>query len=163
MRRSRKRSGCGFRNAANGHPRDRNVASGPSRLNETTLTVALALDREEPNNVIVHRMGARSDVTNHGHPGRASLRNRGPGRLPAFWTLPTAFLTGVTAAAGIATVNSLGNVSGFVGPYWVGAMTDLFGSAQWGLVTIGVVMVLGAVVVSVLGDAPREPAPSPLG
>ncbi len=83
--------------------------------------------------------------------------------FPAFWTLPTAFLTGVTAAAGIATVNSLGNVSGFVGPYWVGAMTDLFGSAQWGLVTIGVVMVLGAVVVSVLGDAPREPAPSPLG
>ncbi|CAN5421092.1 hypothetical protein BH24ACT9_BH24ACT9_16780 [soil metagenome] len=83
--------------------------------------------------------------------------------FPAFWTLPTAFLTGVTAAAGIATVNSLGNVSGFVGPYWVGAMTDLFGSAQWGLVTIGLVMVLGAVVVSVLGDAPREPAPSPLG
>ena len=80
--------------------------------------------------------------------------------FPAFWTLPTVFLTGVTAAAGIATVNSLGNVSGFVGPYWVGAMTDLFGSAQWGLVTIGLVMVLGSVVVSVLGDAPGRPASS---
>lgn len=80
--------------------------------------------------------------------------------FPAFWSLPTAFLTGVTAAAGIATVNSLGNISGFVGPYWVGAMTDLFGSAQWGLVTIGAVMVLGAVVVSVLGDAPADRATS---
>ncbi|MGI8720718.1 MAG: MFS transporter [Geodermatophilaceae bacterium] len=80
--------------------------------------------------------------------------------FPAFWTLPTAFLTGVTAAAGIATVNSLGNVSGFVGPYWVGAMTDLFGSAQWGLVTIGVVMVLGSIVVSILGDTPGQPARS---
>lgn len=79
--------------------------------------------------------------------------------FPAFWSLPTAFLTGVTAAAGIATVNSLGNVSGFVGPYWVGAMTDLFGSAQWGLVTIGVVMVLGSVLVSVLGDAPDKITP----
>ena len=78
--------------------------------------------------------------------------------FPAFWTLPTAFLTGVTAAAGIATVNSLGNISGFVGPYWVGLMTDLFGSAQWGLVTIGAVMVIGSVVVIVLGDAPGKPA-----
>lgn len=78
--------------------------------------------------------------------------------FPAFWMLPTAFLTGVTAAAGIATVNSLGNISGFVGPYWVGLMTDVFGSAQWGLVTIGAVMVLGSVIVIVLGDAPGKPA-----
>lgn len=75
--------------------------------------------------------------------------------FPAFWSLPTAFLTGVTAAAGIATINSLGNVSGFVGPYWVGLMTDLFGEAQWGLVTIGAVMVIGAFVVIRVGDSAR--------
>jgi len=78
--------------------------------------------------------------------------------FPAFWTLPTAFLTGVTAAAGIATVNSLGNISGFVGPYWVGLMTDVFGSAQWGLMTIGAVMVMGSAVVIALGDALGQPA-----
>jgi MFS-type transporter involved in bile tolerance (Atg22 family) len=68
--------------------------------------------------------------------------------FPAFWTLPTAFLSGAAVAAGIGVVNSIGNVSGFLGPYWVGWMTDLFGSSQWGLVTIGVVMVAGAVLVS---------------
>jgi len=73
--------------------------------------------------------------------------------FPCFWTLPTAFLSGAAVAAGIGVVNSIGNVSGFLGPYWVGWMTDLFGSSQWGLVTIGLVMVAGAVLVSRLRTA----------
>ena len=36
--------------------------------------------------------------------------------LPTFWTLPTAFLTGTAAAGGIALVNSIGNLGGFIGP-----------------------------------------------
>ena len=36
--------------------------------------------------------------------------------LPLFWTLPTAILTGTAAAGGIALINSIGNLSGFVGP-----------------------------------------------
>jgi nitrate/nitrite transporter NarK len=68
--------------------------------------------------------------------------------FPCFWTLPSAFLSGAAVAAGIGVINSIGNLSGFLGPYWVGWMTDLFGSSQWGLVTIGVVMVAGAVLVS---------------
>jgi D-galactonate transporter len=75
--------------------------------------------------------------------------------FPGFWGLPSAFLTGAAAAAGIATVNTIGNLSGFVGPYWVGWLTDLFGSSQWGLVSIGVVMVVGALGAFALGNKPR--------
>jgi hypothetical protein len=38
--------------------------------------------------------------------------------LPLFWSLPTAFLSGTAAAAGIALINSLGNLAGFVSPSW---------------------------------------------
>lgn len=40
--------------------------------------------------------------------------------LPTFWTLPTAMLTGAAAAAGIALINSIGNIGGFVGPFVIG-------------------------------------------
>src|SRR5262249_46525270 len=44
--------------------------------------------------------------------------------LPAFWTLPTAMLTGTAAAGGIALINAIGNLGGFVGPYLVGWIKD---------------------------------------
>ena len=40
--------------------------------------------------------------------------------LPVFWTLPTAFLSGASAAAGIAVINSVGNLAGFFGPFVMG-------------------------------------------
>jgi len=67
--------------------------------------------------------------------------------FPGFWRLPTAFLTGAAAAAGIAAVNAIGNLAGFAGPYWVGFLTDQLGEAKWGLVSIGLVMLLGAIAV----------------
>ncbi len=70
--------------------------------------------------------------------------------FPGFWRLPTAFLTGAAAAAGIAVVNSIGNLAGFAGPYWVGFLTESLGAAKWGLVSIGLVMVAGSVVVLAL-------------
>lgn len=78
--------------------------------------------------------------------------------FPGFWRLPTAFLTGAAAAAGIALVNAIGNLSGFVGPYWVGWSTDLFGGSKWGLVGIGVVMILGAVLTIVIGNGIKTEA-----
>jgi len=74
--------------------------------------------------------------------------------FPGFWTLPSVFLSGVAAAVGIAVINAIGNLSGFAGPYWVGWLTGLFGEAKWGLVSIGVVMIIGALVVLRLGNAP---------
>jgi ACS family tartrate transporter-like MFS transporter len=50
------------------------------------------------------------------------------GALATFWSLPTALLSGTAAAAGIALINSVGNLGGFVGPYAVGALSDATGS-----------------------------------
>lgn len=44
--------------------------------------------------------------------------------LPNFWTLPTQFLTGAAAAAGIALINTIGNLAGFSAPYITGALAD---------------------------------------
>jgi D-galactonate transporter len=63
---------------------------------------------------------------------------------PIFWSLPTAFLTGVAAAAGIAAVNSVGNLAGFVSPYLVGWLKDLTHADATGLVMLAAVLVVGA-------------------
>jgi hypothetical protein len=44
--------------------------------------------------------------------------------LPVFWTLPTAFLSGAGAAAGIAAINSIGNLGGYFGPQIFGQLRD---------------------------------------
>ena len=76
--------------------------------------------------------------------------------LPAFWPLPSTFLTGTAAAGGIALINSLGNVSGFVAPYVTGGLKDLTGSQRTGLWVVGVVMVVGALVALALGGRHRS-------
>lgn len=68
------------------------------------------------------------------------------GGLPTFWTLPTNFLAGAAAAAGIATVNSLGNLAGFFGPYVMGKVKDSTGSYTVGLLTIASVSVFAMLV-----------------
>ena len=47
--------------------------------------------------------------------------------LPNFWTVPTQFLTGAAAAAGIALINTIGNMAGFAAPYITGWLKDLTG------------------------------------
>jgi nitrate/nitrite transporter NarK len=49
------------------------------------------------------------------------------------WSLPTAYLSGTAAAAGIAMINSVGNLSGFVSPTLVGWIKDVTGSLTGGL------------------------------
>lgn len=66
--------------------------------------------------------------------------------LPLFWTLPTAFLRGASAAAGIAVVNSVGNLAGFLSPYMIGAIVDATGSATNGLYAMAAFMTLGALL-----------------
>ena len=63
---------------------------------------------------------------------------------PLFWGLPTAFLGGAAAAAGIATINSIGNLGGFVSPYVVGWLRDATSSSAMGMYVIVVVLLLGA-------------------
>jgi D-galactonate transporter len=67
--------------------------------------------------------------------------------LPLFWTLPTAFLGGTAAAAGIAVINSVGNLAGFVSPFMVGAIKDATGSTTIGLYALAASLFLGAALV----------------
>jgi nitrate/nitrite transporter NarK len=66
------------------------------------------------------------------------------GMHPVFWTMPAAFLSGTAAAAGIALINSIGNLGGFVGPYLVGLMKDATGSTDGGLLTLACILMFGA-------------------
>jgi MFS family permease len=65
----------------------------------------------------------------------------------SFWTLPASFLGGAAAAAGIALVNSLGNIAGFASTYIVGWMADLTHSNAFSLYLFGGIVLLGAVLV----------------
>jgi MFS family permease len=64
-----------------------------------------------------------------------------------FWNLPGAFLGGAAAAAGIAFVNSVGNISGFVAPYMVGWIKDRTGSPSPALLVIAASMTLAGLLV----------------
>ena len=83
--------------------------------------------------------------------------------LPVFWTLPTVFLSGAAAAAGIAMINSIGNLAGFAGPYAMGWIKDATGSYTGGLLSLSMVCVISAIVVVLLGhDASLERIPPEL-
>jgi MFS transporter, ACS family, tartrate transporter len=61
-----------------------------------------------------------------------------------FWAIATRFLKGRAAAAGIALMNMIGILGGFVGPYWMGIAKDLTGNHRRGLLTMAVPMLIGA-------------------
>jgi ACS family tartrate transporter-like MFS transporter len=64
-----------------------------------------------------------------------------------FLSLPNEFLAGFSAAAGIALINSIGNLGGFVGPYAMGAISKTTGSFRGGLVFAGISLFLSAMLV----------------
>jgi len=66
---------------------------------------------------------------------------------PLFWSLPTALLGGTAAAAGIAAINSIGNLAGFVSPYVVGWLKDATQSTAAGMYAVSAALVAGALVV----------------
>jgi MFS family permease len=67
--------------------------------------------------------------------------------LPMFWPLPTAFLGSAAAAGGLALINSLGQVAGFVSPFLVGWIKDATGGTDVALYILSAVMLLGAILV----------------
>lgn len=67
-----------------------------------------------------------------------------------FWSLPNEFLAGFSAAAGIALINSVGNLGGFVGPYAMGAITKRTGSFRNGLVFAGLSLLTSAILIVAL-------------
>jgi MFS family permease len=73
---------------------------------------------------------------------------------PAFWQIPMMLLAGTGAAAGIALINSIGNLSGWLGPSLVGWLRDLTGKTSAGLYFLGGLEVLAALLI--LFFAPRD-------
>ena len=74
---------------------------------------------------------------------------------PPLWSMPTMFLSGSAAAAGIATINSIGNLGGFVGPAMIGWIKDMTGSFQGGLYFVAALLVVSAVLTLALGLSQR--------
>lgn len=69
------------------------------------------------------------------------------------WTLPSAFLTGTAAAGGIALVNSIGNLGGFAGPYFMGWVKAATGAYSLALVIIGAGLAISGVIALALRGA----------
>ena len=77
---------------------------------------------------------------------------------PPLWSMPTMFLSGSAAAAGIATINSIGNLGGFVGPTMIGWIKDLTGSFLGGLHFVAGLLVVSAVLTFLLWRSQRVAA-----
>ncbi|CAD6508416.1 Putative metabolite transport protein NicT [Paraburkholderia hiiakae] len=66
--------------------------------------------------------------------------------LPLFWSLPTAWLAGTGAAAGIALINSIGNLAGFLSPYAVGWLKEATKANDSGMYMLAAFMILGGLL-----------------
>ncbi|WP_152988082.1 MFS transporter, partial [Paracoccus sp. MKU1] len=77
---------------------------------------------------------------------------------PPLWSMPTLFLSGSAAATGIATINSLGNLGGFVGPYAIGLIKNQTGSFEYGLYFVGGLLILSAVMTLIIARSTRKQA-----
>jgi ACS family tartrate transporter-like MFS transporter len=75
--------------------------------------------------------------------------------MPVFWTLPTALLTGAAAAGGIALINAIGNIGGFVGPYLVGWMQGHGYSSAVAVSSLASFEILAGVIVLMLSQDKR--------
>jgi MFS family permease len=66
--------------------------------------------------------------------------------MPVFWTYPSALLSGTAAAAGIAMINSVGNLAGFVSPSIIGWLKDVTHSTNAGMYLVSAALVAGALM-----------------
>jgi MFS transporter, ACS family, tartrate transporter len=83
--------------------------------------------------------------------------------LPTFWSLPTSFLSGPSAAGGIALINSIGNLGGFFGPNVIGKLQETTGSFSPGMLVIAATLAIAAILALLVpvdhGPEPVQPEP----
>ena len=91
--------------------------------------------------------------------------------LPNFWTIPSRFLHGAAAAAGIALINTMGNVAGFAAGYVTGYLKDFTGAYYVPMFVVGGLMLLSAILmvaisakthVADFGPVTHDPEMAPL-
>jgi ACS family tartrate transporter-like MFS transporter len=73
-----------------------------------------------------------------------------------FWAMPSKLLSASAAAAGIALINSVGNLGSGFGPYWIGHLRSANGSFKAGLLSVAGILALAAVVVLIASRQPRS-------
>lgn len=73
-----------------------------------------------------------------------------------YWAIPSGFLTGRAAAAGLALIVSIGNLGGFVGPYMIGYLRESTKSFSTPLYALSAILLVGATVMFLLGDPARD-------
>jgi ACS family tartrate transporter-like MFS transporter len=78
------------------------------------------------------------------------------GYFPAFWSLPSGFLTGTVAAASIGLINSIGNLGGFAGPYIVGYLNRIAHSFSAGVIYLSLSAVVAASLVLLVVRAGQQ-------
>jgi MFS transporter, ACS family, tartrate transporter len=81
------------------------------------------------------------------------------GTLGPFWAMSSEFLSGTAAAAGIALINSVGNLGGFLGPYLVGIVRGRTESFTWALLSLAVFPFIGALITLALGRSQKHRTP----
>ena len=74
--------------------------------------------------------------------------------LSIYWSVPTQLLAGTAAAGGIALVNSLGNLSGFVAPSMLGYIKDATKSLSGGLYALAALVVIGVILIVIITPRP---------
>jgi ACS family tartrate transporter-like MFS transporter len=72
------------------------------------------------------------------------------------WAMPSGFLSGAGAAAGIAMINSVGNLGGFVGPFVIGWLKNVTGSYSAGLYVVAATLAVSAVVTLMLSRRAQQ-------
>ncbi|MEV8390923.1 MULTISPECIES: MFS transporter [unclassified Streptomyces] len=86
--------------------------------------------------------------------------------LPVFWSIPSRFLTGAAAAAGIALINTAGNIAGFAAGYVTGWLKDFSGGYTLSMFVVGGFMLLSAALMVALSRrrpaGPSHPTDQPL-
>ena len=83
--------------------------------------------------------------------------------MPAFWALPSLFLTEAAAAGSIGLINSVGNLGGWVGPWALGWLEAQTGSFKPGLLVLVASTAISAVIILALGLGRRPDKPDPAG
>ena len=68
-----------------------------------------------------------------------------------FWTIPSSFLSGISAAGGLAAISAVGIIGGFAAPWFVGFLKDITGDFRWGLGGVGAIAIVAAAALYLAG------------